>query len=109
MIELTTIAVCQAPMCQEKGSKTILLRLHEQYAAEFQTTYPGLQITAGDCQGECETGPNVRVNDAFLLKNVDKDKAKLLLENPDILLGEIQHVQEKDQETFQRIVSGELY
>jgi NADH:ubiquinone oxidoreductase subunit E len=109
MIELKTIAVCQAPMCQEKGSKTILLRLHEQYAAQFQSVYPNLQITGGDCQGECETGPNVRVNDQFLLKEVDKDKAKMLLENPDILLGEIQHVQEKDQETFQRIVSGELY
>ena len=109
MIQLTSIAVCQAPLCQEKGSKTILLRLHERYASEFQSVYPNLHITAGDCQGECETGPNVRVNDEFLLKAVDKDKAAMLLESPDILLGEIQHVQEKDQETFQRIVSGELY
>ncbi len=109
MTDLQTIMVCQAPVCQQKGSKTILLRLHEQYAAHFQDVYPGLQITGGDCGGECENGPVVRVNDVVILKEVDKDRAKMLLESPDVLLGEIQHVQEKDQATFERIVSGELY
>ncbi len=107
--ELRTIMVCQAPVCQDKGSKGVLHRLQTVYKDRFTSVYPKLQIVAGDCNGGCEEGPIVKVNDAVLLREVDNHAAQEILENPSVVLGEVIHVLEEDQEAFDRIASGELY
>lgn len=101
--------VCQAPVCQDKGSKGVLYRLQTVYKDRFTSVYPKLQIVPGDCNGGCEQGPMVKVNDAVLLREVDNQAAQEILEDPSAILGEVVHVLEEDRGTFDRIVSGELY
>lgn len=109
MTTLTTIEVCQAPICQQKGSKTLLHRFHEEYATRFRDAYPELRIVAFDCNGECEQGPIVKINETLLLRHVEKEQVRGMLENPESMIGDVQHVLEKDRETFDRIVDGDLY
>lgn len=109
MAELLKIQVCQAPMCQEKGSKTILHRFHEAYGSKYMNVFPQLQIEAWDCAGECEQGPVVKVNETMLFRQVEKDFVAELFENSAKVLGDVQNVQEKDKDAFDRIIKGELY
>lgn len=109
MIELKKITVCQSTVCQDKGSKGVLHRLEKQYAERFSEVYPDLIIEPGDCQGDCEQGPIVKVNDSILLREVDNQMAQEILEDPDGVLSDLMHVQEDDRETFERIINGDLY
>lgn len=81
----------------------------EQYEQKFEETYPDLLIESGDCQGECERGPIVRVNDSIVLREVDEQMAEKLMNDPESLLGEVMHVLEQDRETFDRIIQGDLF
>lgn len=79
------------------------------YAERFTAVYPNLQIIEWDCNGDCEQGPVVKVNDSVLLREMDNQRAQQLLEDPEAVLGQVMHVQEEDRDTFERIISGELY
>lgn len=105
---LRKIVVCQNTVCQNKGSKAVLHRLQRVYEERFRSVYPDLQIEAGDCMGDCEQGPIVKINDSFLMRNVDNQQAQQLIENPESVIGEVMHVLEKDRETFDRIINGEI-
>ncbi|MBI2411376.1 MAG: NAD(P)H-dependent oxidoreductase subunit E [Candidatus Kerfeldbacteria bacterium] len=106
---LRKITVCQNIVCQNKGSKAVLYRLQSEYDEKFRSKYPQLQIQVGDCMGDCEQGPIVKVNDAILLRGADNAMMLRLLENPEEVLGQVMHVLEEDRETFERIVKGELF
>lgn len=106
---LRKICVCQNTTCQNKGSKAVLNRLTTLYAEEFTGKYPNLQIEAGDCMGDCEQGPIVKVNDSLLLRGVDNQTAVQLLQDPESVMGQVMHVLEQDRETFDRIIKGELF
>lgn len=107
MSELRKIVVCKAPECQNKGSKQIKQLLVDLYTNQYTERYPKLLIDDGVCQGDCERGPIVYVNDTVWLSEVDKETAQQLLEEPESLLGDVMHVLEKDRDTFERIISGE--
>ena len=109
MVELRKIMVCQNTTCQNKGSKSVLHRLETLYAERFSDVYPKLIISPGDCNGDCEHGPVVKVNDSVMLREVDNQMAEQLMENPESLIGQVVHVLEQDRETFDRIIQGELY
>lgn len=109
MSELQKISVCQNTTCQNRGSKSILYRLQRMYTDQYAETYPSLCIEAGECMGDCEQGPVLKINDAVLLRNVDNKKAEELLQNPQAVLGEALHVLQEDRETFDRLLNGELY
>ena len=109
MAELRTITVCQAELCQNRGSKTVMHRLQTRWEELYKDKYPNLRIEAGDCSGDCEWGPVVTVNDSIILRHVDKEMAERLLENPDEMLGEGMHVLEQDRDTFDRIIGGDLF
>lgn len=109
MSELRKIMVCQNTTCQDKGSKTVLHRLNTRYVEQYGDMYPDLRIEAGDCNGDCEWGPIVKVNDSMVLRNVDKELVEQLLQHPEQILGDVMHVLEKDRETFDRIIGGELF
>lgn len=109
MAELRKIVVCQNVTCQNKGSKSVLHRLQTQYEERFQEVYPDLRIEEGDCNGDCEQGPIVKVNDALLLRNVDPQRAQELLERPQDVLGDVMHILEEDRQAFDRILNGELF
>lgn len=106
---LRKVCVCQNMTCQNKGSKLVLNRLQSAWKEHYAQKYPQLQIVAGDCMGDCEMGPVIKVNDSTILRLVDTHKVEELLENPEQVLGEIMHVLEQDRETFERIVAGDLY
>lgn len=105
---LRKITVCQNGTCQNKGSKSVLHRLQQLYEEQYQKEYPNLQIQAGDCMGDCELGPIVKVNDSLILRQCEKETMDKLLSDPNSVMGEVMHVLEKDRETFERIVGGEL-
>jgi len=106
---LRTIEVCQNITCQNKGSKAILHRLQTLYTEQYASQYPDLRIEEGDCKGDCEFGPIVRVNDSIVLREVEKEQAEQLLQNPESVMGDVMHVLEQDRETFERIIGGELF
>lgn len=84
--------------------------LERVYTEEgYYEKHPDLQIEGGDCMGDCEQGPIVKVNDAVLLRHADKEKARQLLDDPEAVLGEVMHVLDEDQDTFNRILSGDLF
>lgn len=109
MSELRRIEVCQDEGCQAKGGKHVMFRLQNLLETEAKGKYPTLQVTWGSCQGDCEFGPIVRINDSVVLREVEPDSMDRLLDNPDTLMGDIMHVLEKDRETFNRIIGGELW
>lgn len=84
-------------------------RLQSLFEEQYKNVYPGLQIEAEDCMGDCEQGPIVRVNDSFLLREVDNQTVQRLLEHPEEVLGQVMHVLEQDRETFERIIHGDLF
>ncbi len=106
---LRKISVCQNATCQDKGSKSVLTVAERFYDEKMKQDYPELIIESGDCMGDCEQGPVVRVNDTIVMRKVDTDKIKQLLEDPEGTLGEVRHIQEQDRETFERIIGGELF
>lgn len=83
--------------------------LEEIYADDYEAAYPDLRIESGDCHGECERGPIVRVNDSIVLREVDEEMAQKLMTDPESILGEVMHVLEQDRETFDRIIEGDLF
>jgi NADH:ubiquinone oxidoreductase subunit E len=109
MAELRKIVVCQNVTCQDKGSKGVLQQFQTDYDEQYREKYPDLKIEAGDCNGDCEQGPIVKINDALLLRGVDTARAKDLLERPQDVLGDVMHVLEEDRQTFDRILNGELF
>ncbi len=108
MSELRTIEVCQAELCQNKGSKQVMQRLKELSEGDYLERYPKLRVVPFDCNGDCEMGPIVNVNDSMHLREVDIAMVDNLMENPDSVLGEVMHVLEKDRGTFERIIGGEI-
>jgi len=100
--------VCQSAVCQDKGSKGVLHRLETVYNERFQEKYPDLRIEVGDCNGGCEQGPIVKINDSVMLRNVDNQTAQQILEDPESVMGDVMHVLQEDRETFERIISGEI-
>lgn len=49
-----SVLVCQYRSCQKNGSAAVL--------AEFKSlATEGVDVTGSDCQGQCSTGPTVRV------------------------------------------------
>jgi NADH:ubiquinone oxidoreductase subunit E len=106
---LRTITVCQNAGCQQRGSKSVLYWFEKMHEEQYKKNYPTLKIEAGDCGGDCELGPIVRVNDSVVLRYVDKDQVEELMAHPETMLGEVMHVLEKDRETFDRIIKGELF
>lgn len=86
----------------------MLHRLENVYAERFTEAYPDLRIEAGDCNGGCEQGPIVKINDSVLLREVDNQTAQRILEDPESVLGDVMHVLEQDRDTFERIVGGEI-
>lgn len=109
MSVLRKINICQASTCQDKGSKVILHIVDKLITEEYKEQYAKLQVTTQDCMGDCEQGPIVKVNDSYILREVDNEKIKELLADPEKILSEVSHVQEKDRETFERIIDGELF
>src|SRR3989339_347573 len=103
---LKKITICQNTVCQNKGSKAILQRLESLYEEKYKAIYPQLRIERGDCLGDCEQGPIVRVNDAIFLRNVNNQQIQQLLDHPEEVLGTVQHVREQDREIFERILGG---
>lgn len=101
--------VCQNIVCQNKGSKSVLHRLQSLYDEQFKHTYPSLQIVTGECQGDCEQGPVLQVNDSVWLREVSMQQAMDLLQNPEAVLGQVMHVKEQDREIFERIIHGDLF
>ncbi|MCW1930445.1 MAG: (2Fe-2S) ferredoxin domain-containing protein [Candidatus Kerfeldbacteria bacterium] len=106
---LRKIAVCQNTVCQNKGSKMVLNRFQSLLKERYADKYPNLHIVAWDCMGDCEMGPVVKVNDSTLLRLVDQDTVDKLMADPETVIGQVMHVLEQDRETFERIVSGDLY
>lgn len=106
---LKSISVCQRTTCQNKGSKILLQEVETLYSSQYQDAYPELKIEPGDCMGDCEMGPIVIVNGNIILRQVTSDTVRTLLENPEAVLSDVQHVQEEDRETFERIIQGGLY
>jgi len=106
---LRKISVCQNTTCQNKGSKAVFNRLTSLYSEEFKQKYPDLHIEVGDCMGDCEQGPIVKVNDSLLLRHVDNQTAEQLLRDPESVMGQVMHVLEQDRETFDRIIGGQLF
>lgn len=110
MSELRTIEVCQAEGCQAKGAKHVMFRLkNTMETGNGAEKHPDLRINWGGCQGDCEFGPIVRVNDSVVLREVTPDMIEQLIENPDAMMGEVMHVLENDRETFERIIDGQLW
>lgn len=103
------IQVCQATVCQNKGSKGVLHRLQTVFQERFMEKYPQLVIESFDCMGDCEQGPIVKVNDRLLLRNMDNYKAQQLLEDPETFLHDVVDVHENDHVVFDRIASGDLF
>lgn len=95
--------------CQNKGSKAVLNRLQNVWKEQYAEKYPTLQIIASDCMGDCEQGPILKVNDSMLIRLADQSTAEQLLKDPETVLGQVMHVLEKDRDTFERIINGELY
>lgn len=108
-MSLRTIIICQNEACQTKGAKSVQQKLESLYEEEYEETYPDLKIAAGDCMGDCEMGPIVKVNDSIILRNVNEATAEKLLSDPKAVLGEVMHVLEEDRDTFDRIIKGELF
>jgi NADH:ubiquinone oxidoreductase subunit E len=108
-MSLRRIVVCQNEECQTKGAKFVQSTLQKRYLEEFDERYPELIIESGDCQGECERGPVIKVNDSIVLREVDKKMISKLFQNPESLLGEVMHVLEQDRDTFERIIKGDLF
>lgn len=106
---LRKIVVCQNTVCQNKGSKSVLHRLESLYEEQYREQYPKLQIISGECMGECDQGPNIQVNESIWLRDFDTKQAEELMKNPEAVLGQVMHVREQDRETFERIITGELY
>lgn len=109
MSSLRTIIVCQNETCQARGAKGVLHRLQEQYNNTFSEQYPQLRIQEGDCMGECEMGPIVRVNDSIVLRQVNEALVDQLLQDPESIIGDVMHVLEQDRDTFDRIIRGDLF
>lgn len=109
MTPLRKIEVCQNTTCQDKGAKGVMQYLESRYEEKYKEAYPDLMIIDGDCMGDCEQGPIVKVNESMVLREATKEMMERLLENPEDVLGEVMHVLEQDREIFERIIDGELY
>src|SRR3989339_1573592 len=105
---LRKISICQSASCDHQGSEIIFNRLENLYAEKFREQYPNLIIEKVDCLGDCAQGPIIKINDAIVLRNFEKEKVPLLFENPEAVLGKIMHVQDEDREAFERIIGGDL-
>lgn len=109
MAELKIIEICQSEMCQNKGAKSVKHILETVWKEKYQEQYPDLRIIDGACSGDCEWGPVIKVNDSITLREVDRDMVERLLQDPEVMLGEVMHILEQDRETFDRIIEGELF
>lgn len=106
--ELQSIAICQSEQCQAKGSKH-LLKQAERLQSEYASQYPQLQVRPFDCQGDCDQGPVMRVNENYLVRSTTETQIETLFASPDSVMGELQFVRDGDKEIFDRIVEGGLF
>lgn len=108
-MELQKIAVCHGGRCSLKGSDHMKRSIEDLWRQRYADTYPQVQIVAAGCNGGCDQGIIVIVNDTVVGKHADTKFIEALFEKPEETVTAIIEAESSDQATLERIVAGELY